>query len=101
RHTDFSRDWSSDVCSSDLKSFHLIVDYLCRSGSEPCYFSMPMVNNNAVKRQEAYRLAMEKLGYEPRIIDLEESRSWDFERYAFRSEERRVGKAGKRSVVKE
>ncbi len=71
------------VGTDNLKSFHLIVDYLCRSGSEPCYFSMPMVNNNAITRQEAYRLAMEKLGYEPRIIDLEQSRSWDFERYAF------------------
>ncbi len=71
------------VGTDNLKSFHLIVDYLCRSGSEPCYFSMPMVNNNAIKRQDAYRQAMEKLGYEPRIIDLEQSRSWDFERYAF------------------
>lgn len=56
------------VGTDNLKSFHLIVDYLCRSGSEPCYFSMPMVNNNAIKRQDAYRQAMEKLGYEPRII---------------------------------
>ncbi len=46
-------------------------------------FSMPMVNNNAIKRQDAYRQAMEKLGYEPRIVDLEQSRSWDFEHYAF------------------
>ncbi|MBR7652295.1 LacI family DNA-binding transcriptional regulator [Brucella oryzae] len=71
------------VGTDNLKSFHLIVDYLCRSGSEPCYFSMPMVNNNAIKRQDAYRQAMEKLGYEPRIVDLEQSRSWDFEHYAF------------------
>src|SRR5690606_39321543 len=26
RHTRFSRDWSSDVCSSDLLQFHLEMD---------------------------------------------------------------------------
>ncbi len=71
------------VGTDNQKSFHLIVDYLCRSGSEPCYFSMPFVNNNAIKRREAYCAAMEKLGFEPRIIELEPSRSWDFEHYAF------------------
>lgn len=71
------------VGTDNQKSFHLIVDYLCRSGSEPCYFSMPSVNNNAIKRREAYCMAMEKLGCEPRIIELEPSRSWDFEHYAF------------------
>jgi len=71
------------VGTDNQKSFHLIVDYLCRSGSEPCYFSMPVVNNNAIKRREAYTTAMEKLGHEPRIIELEQSRSWDFEHYAF------------------
>ncbi|MDR6432155.1 DNA-binding LacI/PurR family transcriptional regulator [Brucella pseudogrignonensis] len=71
------------VGTDNSKSFHLIVDYLCRSGSEPCYFPMPLVNNNAIKRQEAYCAAMEKLGYQPRIIELEQSRSWDFEQYAF------------------
>ncbi len=71
------------VGTDNQKSFHLIVDYLCRSGSEPCYFSMPVVNNNALKRREAYTTAMEKLGQEPRIIELEPSRSWDFEQYAF------------------
>ncbi|MEL4373717.1 LacI family DNA-binding transcriptional regulator [Brucella cytisi] len=83
------------VGTDNLKSFHLIVDYLCRSGSEPCYFSMPMVNNNAIKRQDAYRQAMEKLGYEPRIIDLEQSRSWDFERYAFEQTARILREKGR------
>ena len=83
------------VGTDNLKSFHLIVDYLCRSGSEPCYFSMPMVNNNAITRQEAYRLAMEKLGYEPRIIDLEPSHSWDFERYAFEQTARILREKGR------
>lgn len=83
------------VGTDNLKSFHLIVDYLCRSGSEPCYFSMPMVNNNAIKRQDAYQQAMEKLGYEPRIIDLEQSRSWDFEQYAFEQTARILREKGR------
>src|SRR5690606_39834698 len=28
RHTRFSRDWSSDVCSSDLASFEPAIDYV-------------------------------------------------------------------------
>ncbi len=71
------------VGTDNVKSFHLIVDYLCRSGTPPCYFSMPDVNNNAFQRRDAYRAAMEKIGHEPRLIALEPSRSWEFEQYAF------------------
>lgn len=83
------------VGTDNSKSFHLIVDYLCRSGSEPCYFSMPVVNNNAIKRQQAYCTAMEKLGFEPRIVELEQSRSWDFEQYAFEQASRILREKGK------
>jgi len=83
------------VGTDNSKSFHLIVDYLCRSGSEPCYFSMPVVNNNAIKRQDAYCAAMEKLGYEPRIVELEQSRSWDFEQYAFEQAARILREKGR------
>ncbi|WP_183648437.1 LacI family DNA-binding transcriptional regulator [Brucella daejeonensis] len=83
------------VGTDNIRSFHLIVDYLCRSGSEPCYFSMPMVNNNAIKRQEAYCQAMDKLGFEPRIVDLEPSRSWDFEQYAFEQTARILREKGR------
>lgn len=83
-YVDSPLDSSSPFVGTDnSKSFHLIVDYLCRSGSEPCYFSMPGVNNNAIKRREAYCTAMGELGFEPRIVELEQSRSWDFEQYAF------------------
>lgn len=83
------------VGTDNTQSFHLIVDYLCRSGSEPCYFSMPIVNNNALKRREAYCDAMEKLGREPRIVDLEPSRSWDFEQYAFEQTARILREKGR------
>src|SRR5690606_24039951 len=35
RHTRFSRDWSSDVCSSDLCGIHGVVAGLC-----PCFISV-------------------------------------------------------------
>src|SRR5690606_40764244 len=33
RHTRFSRDWSSDVCSSDLSGIGLFSEYMNLSGS--------------------------------------------------------------------
>lgn len=88
-------DRSPFVGTDNLQSFHLIVDYLCRSGTAPCYFSMPGVNNNASKRREAYSMAMDKLGFEPKIIDLEPSTSWDFEHYAFEQTTRILRDKGK------
>ncbi|MBV2143156.1 LacI family transcriptional regulator [Falsochrobactrum sp. TDYN1] len=94
-YVDSPLDNSSPFVGTDnIKSFHLIVDYLCRSGSEPCYFSMPGVNNNAIKRRKAYCMAMEKLGSEPRIVDLEPSSSWDFEQYAFEQASRILRERG-------
>ena len=60
----------------------LIVDYLLRSGSPPCYFDMPQVNQNALERRRGYEAAMEEHGAEPRIYPLL-NRDWDFERVAF------------------
>src|SRR5436309_11859951 len=34
RHTRFSRDWSSDVCSSDLSSFSVCAGPIVRFGNE-------------------------------------------------------------------
>src|SRR5690606_41204982 len=36
RHTRFSRDWSSDVCSSDLRKFHFCQSFVL------CYFAKLM-----------------------------------------------------------
>lgn len=67
------------VGSDNFQSIPLIVDYLCRTGEPPCFFEMPPVNPNANKRREAYAQAMERLGYEPKVIRVEGS-SWEFER---------------------
>ncbi len=60
----------------------MMVDYLCRSGEPPCFFEMPPINPNANKRREAYRQAMERLGYDPMIFKVE-AMGWDFERIGF------------------
>ncbi|MBB2683759.1 UNVERIFIED_ORG: DNA-binding LacI/PurR family transcriptional regulator [Rhizobium etli] len=74
---------SSFVGTNNRQSFNLIVDYLCRSGEPPCYFGMPHVNTNALTRQTAYLEAMEQFKMAPSIVELTDSKSWDFERFGF------------------
>ncbi len=74
---------SAFVGTDNRQSFGLIIDYLCRSGEPPSYFSMPQVNTNAVTRLAAYRDAMEHLNVEPRIIPISDATTWEFERFAF------------------
>ncbi|PDT50135.1 LacI family transcriptional regulator [Sinorhizobium fredii] len=76
-------DTSAFVGTDNRQSFGLIVDYLCRSGEPPCYFGMPEVNTNAATRRSAYQEAMERLNFEPRIVPIADSKTWDFERFAF------------------
>jgi DNA-binding LacI/PurR family transcriptional regulator len=74
---------SAFVGTNNKQSFRLIVDYLSRSGDAPCYFGMPLVNNNAHERLKAYELAMNELKLEPRIITTKNDTSWDFEKFGF------------------
>ncbi len=74
---------SAFVGTDNRQSFRLIVDYLCRSGEPPCYFGMPQVNTNARTRQQAYIEAMEQFRMTPRIVDVSETATWDFERFGF------------------
>ena len=67
------------VGSNNFQSIGLIVDYLCRTGEPPCFFEMPPVNPNANKRRDAYRQSMERLGHEPKVIQVAGS-GWEFER---------------------
>ncbi|WP_197431038.1 LacI family DNA-binding transcriptional regulator [Aliiruegeria sabulilitoris] len=67
------------VGSDSFQSIPLIVDYLCRSGEPPCFLEMPPVNPNANKRRDAYILAMERLGHDPKVIRVD-GNGWDFER---------------------
>jgi len=74
---------SSFVGTDNRQSFRLIVDYLCRSGEPPCYFAMPLVNNNAQARQDAYVEAMRQFKVTPSIVPVTDTRSWDFEKFGY------------------
>jgi DNA-binding LacI/PurR family transcriptional regulator len=71
------------VGTNNKQSFKLIVDYLTRSGDEPCYFGMTPVNSNALERREAYHEAMQDLDLEPRFLVPEAHANWEFEKFAF------------------
>src|SRR5207302_5509787 len=90
RHTRFSRDWSSDVCSSDLHAHpaDLIKFNLAHCPQEMKYFG-----------QEVFDLAEQTTGLgdpvylDARALCLEKTRSQGIDKViADRSEERRVGK---------
>src|SRR5437868_11431283 len=77
RHTRSKRDWSSDVCSSDL--IGLPAALLRRVGAVPSYYLKYFYAHDAVvARQREER---------PRAVAVAET-----ERELLRSEERRVGK---------
>src|SRR5207253_4845280 len=92
RHTRWPRDWSSDVCSSDLvESF---LDELAHAaGKDPYEYRRSLLGKNA-RHRGALDLAAEKAGWG---TALPEGRSRgiavhdSFGSY-IRSEERRVGK---------
>ena len=70
--------------SDNNQSINLIVDYLCRSGEPPVFFEMKTpINPNAYKRRTAYIAAMERLGHEPCLVQVE-GQGWNFEEIGFR-----------------
>src|SRR5690606_40503701 len=88
RHTRFSRDWSSDVCSSDLTTanipsiktaFHQIS--ILKNFHSPINFHFLQVGDNPFVQFRFFLQLCFKLGFQ-------------------RSEERRVGKEGGNSSVR-
>jgi len=74
--------------SDNHQSIGLIVDYLCRSGEPPVFFELKTpINPNAYKRRSAYIAAMERLGHEPQLIQVD-GQGWNFEEIGFREGER-------------
>lgn len=72
------------IGTDNRQSIGLIVDYLCRSGTPPCFMGMPEVNLNARFRRIAYEEAMERAGQTPRVLPIASSTGWDFEGFAHR-----------------
>ena len=61
----------------------LIVEYLCTTGQSPAFFEMKNpINPNAFKRRKAYLLAMERLGLEAELIQVDGD-GWNFEEVGF------------------
>src|SRR5690606_39791354 len=85
RHTSFSRDWSSDVCSSDLGAFHpprLVV-------ADPCAIATLPRAERAQGLVEAFKHGA--------IVDADYFDRLERDLPALRSEERRVGKEFRRT----
>src|SRR5690606_40653587 len=89
RHTRFSRDWSSDVCSSDLLSLRPVIEqealaYAVASIS-PAEIDRINIHNASYR---AMHLALNALKVGPEFILVDGNRFIPYPR----SEERRVGK---------
>ena len=71
------------VGNNNKQSIKLMVEYLVRSGTPPCYFPMPPVNCNAVLRETTYCTVMQELGYEPQVIPVSSDADWALDAWAF------------------
>src|SRR5699024_12058297 len=91
RHTRSKRDWSSDVCSSDLKSNKLLILFVALTlivGGLFWYQRHSKIKKAAAVIS-AYSQIMKKADYQklPALLS-----SQSVKKSAYRSEERRVGK---------
>src|SRR5690606_39767654 len=94
RHTRFSRDWSSDVCSSDLNGFSFSggsstdTPTTCRPCSPYCSCSSTKPGISALQGGHHVAQKSSRMTFPLKSASLTE-RPWG------RSEERRVGKGGR------
>ncbi|QBX99523.1 LacI family transcriptional regulator [Rhodophyticola sp. CCM32] len=72
------------IGSDNQQSVGMIVDYLNRTGEAPAFFEMAKpVNPNANKRRAAYLAAMDRLGHNPELFQID-GEGWSFEEIGFR-----------------
>lgn len=78
------------VGSDNFSFVQQTVDYLCRSGTPPCFFEMRTpANPNANKRRNAYLKIMADAGLEPHVIQVD-GEGWGFEE---------IGRRGMHQVI--
>ena len=70
------------VGTDNRQSIDTITEYLCRTGEHPSFLEMPLVNQNAIERRNAYIAAMERLKLEPITLPIPE-KSWTFEQAGY------------------
>ena len=91
RHTSFTSDWSSDVCSSDLIALELHPDHTLLSSATLQVTAPPTIESPDNKVNLKYRIKVEKYN-EPLDDSKFQLHHRDTPGYGSRSEERRVGK---------
>lgn len=57
------------IANNNRQSVTSLVDYLCRTGEPPAFFTLPDVNQAIVERRQAYVECMEQHGFEPIILN--------------------------------
>src|SRR5690606_40199698 len=95
RHTRFSRDWSSDVCSSDLMSFGP-ADATSRKAAKRPLRTQPVVTITPLPIGNLPSASPVDIGAACSPLNLPPLQFIFISRY--RSEERRVGKEGRLGV---
>lgn len=70
------------VGTNNRQSIDIITEYLCRTGEHPCFLEMPLVNQNALERRNAYIASMERLGLEPITLPIP-AKNWTFEQAGY------------------
>src|SRR5690606_40704031 len=86
RHTRFSRDWSSDVCSSDLGSYESLFS------KRAIKYKTMELKNKALSEKDYQKLILEEYTFLKRPVIIINDAIFVGNSAKTRSEERRVGK---------
>lgn len=72
------------VGTDNRQSINIMVDYLCRTGTPPLFFSFERGNSNSQEREVAYVERMRAHGLEPRLLRHAPAHDhWSFEAQAY------------------
>ncbi len=72
------------IGTDNSQSIPMVVDYMCRLGDPPAFFTLPPLNFNIIEREQAYVKRMKELGHEPIILNPAPITGWaSFERFGF------------------
>ena len=81
------------VGTDNALSIGQMVEYLCETGSPPCYLSFPDLNATSRERRNAYVRSMTLLDHEPEFVATDAG-GWDFEHQGFEAARRALASGG-------